>query len=97
MEERKKSPFDVIAGYSVNEGLGEALRQNEAYIAVQKKIDEQTALLDGQNLTREQRQMIDGLVDAYTENGALYGRVTYQKGFRDCGSLLWEMGLIRAA
>ncbi len=97
MEKKKKSPFDVISGYSVNEGLGEALQQNEAYIAVQKKIDEQAALLDGQNLTREQRQMIDGLVDAYTENGALYGRVTYQKGFRDCGSLLWEMGLIRAA
>lgn len=52
IEKKKKSPFDVIAGYSVNEGLGEALRQNEAYIAVQKKIDEQTALLDGQNLTR---------------------------------------------
>lgn len=97
MEERKKCPFDVIAGYSVNEGLGEALRQNKAYMAVQKKIDEQTALLDGQNFTREQQLMIDRLVDAYTENGALYGRMTYQKGFRDCGNLLWEMGLIRAA
>lgn len=97
MEKEEKSPFDVITGYSVNEGLREVLRQNEEYIAVQKKIDEQTALLERQDFTKEQRLMIDRLVCAHTENGALYGRMTYQKGFRDCGSLLWEMGLIRAA
>lgn len=95
--EGRKSPFDVIAGYSVNEGLGEALQQNDEYIAIQKKIDEQTALLDGQNFTREQRLMIDRLVCAYTENGALYGLMTYKKGFRDCGSLLREMNLVKAA
>lgn len=68
MEEREKSPLDVIAGYSVNAGLGETLLQNEEYIAVQKEIDEQTAQLDGQNFTKEQRLMIDRLVCAYTEN-----------------------------
>lgn len=97
MEEKEKSPFNVIAGYSVNEGLGEALEQNEEYVAIQKKIDEQAALLDGQNLTEDQRLMIDRLVCACTENGALYGRMTYKKGFRDCGSLLRDMGLLKTA
>lgn len=41
--------------------------------------------------------MIDRLVCAYTENGALYGLMTYKKGFRDCGSLLREMDLVKAA
>lgn len=36
--EGRKSPFDVIAGYSVNEGLGEALQQNDEYIAIQKRL-----------------------------------------------------------
>lgn len=40
MEEKEKSLFDVITGYSVNEGLDKALQQNEEYIMIQKKIDE---------------------------------------------------------
>lgn len=53
MKEKEKSPFDVITGYSVNEGLIGALQQNEEYREIQKR-------------------------------------------FRDCGSLLWDMGLLES-
>ena len=97
MGAEEKSIFDVIAGYSVNEGLDKALRQNTEYVKIQKSIDEQSEQLDSQDFTREQRLMIDRLVCAHTESGAFYGRVTYKQGFRDCISLLREMELLKAS
>ena len=97
MGAEEKSIFDVIAGYSVNEGLDKSLRQNKEYVKIQKSIDEQSEQLDSQDFTREQRLMIDKLVCAHTESGAFYGRITYKQGFRDCISLLREMELLRAS
>ena len=97
MEEEEKSIFDVITGYSVNEGLDKALRKNREYMEIQKRIDEQAEQLDSQDFTKEQRLLIDRLVCAHTESGAFYGRMTYKQGFRDCISLLREMELLRAS
>ena len=97
MEAEEKSIFDVIAGYSINEGLDKILRQNKEYVKIQRSIEEQTEQLDSQNFTREQRLLIDRLVCAHTESGAFYGRITYKQGFRDCISLLREMELLRAS
>lgn len=97
MEAEEKSIFDVIAGYSVNEGLDKVLRQNTDYVKIQKNIDEQAEQLDSQNFTREQRLLIDRLVCAHTESGAFYGRITYKQGFLDCISLLREMELLKAS
>ena len=97
VEAEEKSIFDVIAGYSINEGLDKILRQNKEYVKIQRSIEEQTEQLDSQNFTREQRLLIDRLVCAHTESGAFYGRITYKQGFRDCISLLREMELLRAS
>lgn len=97
METGDKSIFDVIAGYSVNEGLDKALRQNEEYIKIQKRIDERAEQLDSQDFTSEQRHLIDRLVCAHTESGAFYGRMTYRQGFKDCISLLREMELLKVS
>lgn len=97
METGEKSIFDVIAGYSVNEGLDKALRQNEEYMKIQKRIDERAEQLDCQDFTSEQQRLIDRLVCAHTESGAFYGRMTYRQGFKDCISLLREMELLKAS
>lgn len=97
MEEKEKNIFDIITDHATNEGLNRTLLEDEEYLRVQEEIDESTEQIDRQNFTKEQRLMIDRLVCAYTENGALYGRMTYQQGIRDCVTLLLEMGLIRAA
>lgn len=97
MEGKEKSLFDVITGYSVNEGLGETLRQNEEYIKIQKKIDEQADQIDKQDFTKEQRLMIDRLVCAHTESGAFYGRMTFRKGFQECICLLRELEMLKAS
>ena len=65
MEAEEKSIFDVITGYSVNEGLDKALRKNREYMEIQKRIDEQAEQPDSQDFTKEQRLLIDRLVCAH--------------------------------
>ncbi len=90
-----KDIFDVITGYGVNEAVNNALFQNEEYKRIQSEIDGLTDELDRMDLPEKQRLLIDKLISAYNENGALYGRMTYQQGMRDCAYLLVEMGLIK--
>ena len=97
MEEKEKRLFDVITGYAVNEGLDEVLQQNEEYIKIQKRIEEQAEQLDRQYFSKEQRLMIDKLVCVHTENGAFYGRMTYKKGFKDCICLLRDLEMLKVS
>lgn len=97
MEGKEKSLFDVITGYSVNEGLDETLQKEEEYVRIQKEIDEQEGQLDRQSFTKEQRQMIDRLVCAHVECGAFYGRMTFKKGFKECIYLLRELEMLKVS
>lgn len=90
-----KNIFDVITEYAVNEAVNGVLLQNDEYKQIQAKIDSLTDELDRYILTKEQKELIDRLISSYIENGALYGRMTYQQGMRDCAALLVKMGLIR--
>lgn len=93
----EKNIFDVITEYSVNEGMDDALLQNEKYIEIQNRISEQTEQFDKLNLTKEQRFIIDRLISFHVECGAFYGQMTYRKGFRDCALLLLEMNLLKVS
>lgn len=56
-----------------------------------------TSEFDALCLPKEQRLVVDRLLTSYNESGAHYGKMTYQQGFRDCVSLLLEIGMIRDA
>lgn len=89
-----KDIFDVITEYAVNEAVNGVLLQNDEYKQVQAKIGSLTNELDRYILPKELRLLIDRLISSYNENSALYGRMTYHQGMRDCASLLVEVGLI---
>ena len=91
----KRSILEVITGYAINEGLSHILQQDEEYKQIMQKIDSLTEELDAFALSKEQRLTVDRLISAYNEDGAHYGRMTYQQGFRDCAALLVEIGLIK--
>jgi len=91
----EKSVFEVITAYGINDGVNGVLLESDEYKRIQAKIDSLTEEFDKMNLSKEQRLTVDRIISAYNESGALYGRTTYQQGFRDCASLLVEMGLIR--
>ncbi len=91
----EKNIFDVITEYAVNEAVNSTLLQNGEYKRIQAEIDSLTDGFDKMNLPKEQRLLIDRLLSSYNESGALYGRMTYRQGFRDCALLLMEMGMIK--
>lgn len=93
----EKSIFEVITDYAVNEGLSHVLQQSDEYGQIQKEMNEATSKFDALCLPKEQRLIVDRLLTSYNESGAHYGRMTYQQGFRDCVSLLLEIGMIRDA
>lgn len=91
----KKSIFEVITDYAVNEGLSSVIKQDDEYRKIQNKISDTTSEFDALCLPKDQRLVVDRLLTSYNESGACYGRMTYQRGFRDCAALLVEIGLIK--
>lgn len=93
----RKKVFDVIAGYSVNEGMDNSLLQNEEYIRIQNKIYEQAEQLSQLNLSESQHLAVERLISCHIESGAFYGAMTYKQGFRDCVELLQEVNLLKVS
>ena len=93
----EKSIFDVVVDCSVNERMDNQLLQDKEYIRIQDKITEQREQFDKLNLTKKQCQIVDRLLSAHTESGAVYGKMAYKQGFRDCAALLLEMKLLKEA
>ena len=91
----EKSIFEVITDYAVNEGLGSAVQKNDEYKRIHEEIDDLTSKFNALGLPKEQRLIVDRLLTSYNESGAHYGKMTYQQGFRDCASLLVEIGMIK--
>ena len=93
----EKSLFDVVVDCSVNERMDSQLLQDKEYIRIQDKIAKQREQFNKLNLTKEQCQIVDRLLSAHTESGAVYGKMAYKQGFRDCAALLFEMKLLKGA
>ena len=93
----KKNIFDIITEYAVNERLDNVLLQNAEYIKIQNKIEEQRAQFDKLNLSKEECLIVDRLLSAYTESGAIYGKMTYRQGIQDCVELMTEMRLLKVS
>lgn len=93
----ERNVFEVITDYAVNERINQILLEDKRYQGIQRQIDNQIKLFEELNLDKEQQLIVDRLVSLHTESGALYGRVTYQQGCRDCVTLLQVMNLIKAS
>ena len=93
----RKSIFDIITECSVNERMDSYLLQNDEYMKIQNKISEQSSQFEKLDLTHEQRLLIDRFISSHTESGAVYGKLAYKQGFKDCASLLQEVNLIKVS
>lgn len=93
----EKSIFDVMADCSVNERMDDLLLRDERYREIQDKIEEQREKFYELHPTKEQCRIVDRLLSSHTESGAVYGKMAYRQGFRDCAALLLEMKLLKAA
>lgn len=80
----ERNVFEVITDYSVNEQINQVLLGDKQYQDIQRQIDDQIELFEGLHLDKGQRLIVDRMLSLHIESGALYGRMTYQLGCRDC-------------
>lgn len=92
---KDKDIFEIITEYSVNEGMDNILLQNEEYRELQNRIEKQIVQFNELDLNSEQRLVVDRLISIHIESGAMYGRMTYKQGFKDCVDLLQKINLIK--
>lgn len=91
----EKSILEMITEYATNERLDNIILIDEKYITIQAEMDKLTDELDSLNLTQKQKTAVNDLIAANVAIGSYYTRAAYQQGFKDCVSLLREIGIIR--
>lgn len=94
-EDMSKSILDLITEHEVNERLDALLFCDPDFLALQEKIDEETAVFDSLSLSKEARQAADRLISTYTESAAHHSAAAYRLGLKDCAAMLREIGLVK--
>lgn len=90
-----KNIMDLITEHAMNERLDAELLCDQQFLALQKKIDEQTEAFDSLGMAKEERQAVDLLISAYTESAAYYSAAAYRYGFKDCAALFCAAGIVK--
>ena len=83
--------LEIIAAHRTLADLDEILKRDKYY---QDALEEEQAasdIMDGLNLTSEQRKAVDRVITAYNQCGAAYGAAAYRFGMEDSVRLLREL------
>ena len=89
-----ESILKMITEYAANERLDDIILDDEEYMAIQEEVNENEEKLDGFRLSLEQKLAVDALTASYIAKGIRHVRLAYQQAFKDCASLLREIGVI---
>lgn len=73
--------------------LDAILFSEEEYRKAEQKISRRLRWLERMKLTRRQNRAVDRLLTAYNEESACSLEIFYKQGFKDCISLLKELGV----
>ncbi len=84
--------LDIIIKNS-DRRLDAVLFADEEYRQSDREISGRLRCLNRMKLTRRQERAVDRLLTAYNEQNACSSRIFYEQGFRDCVSLLKELGV----
>lgn len=79
----KNGLLGIIAAHRTVTDLDELLKADKCY---QDALEEEQAasdIMDGLNLTVEQKKAVDRVITAYNECGAAYGAAAYRFGMED--------------
>ena len=74
--------------------LDAVLFRKAGYKKAGKKISGSLKNLQKENLTGRQNRAVDRVLTAYTEENAYCCKILYKQGFKDCVSLLKELGVL---
>lgn len=87
----KNGLLEIIAAHRTDDDLDEILRKNKDYQEALTQQKEAFAMLDGLELTTEQKRIIDQAITANNHTGAVYGAVAYRLGMEDGIRVRMEM------
>lgn len=90
-----KTIFDIIVEQFIKERLDDIMMQDTEYIKLQDELWKERERFDGLNLTETQHSIVEKLISIHIKVIELYGKKAYGQGFRDCVSMLQEIGVIK--
>ena len=95
MTATNKTVFDSLVEQFINERLDNIMMQDTEYIKLQDELWENKEKFDKLNLAEPQYSIVEKLISIHIKVIELYGKKAYGQGFRDCVSMLQEIGVIR--
>lgn len=90
-----KEILDILAEVLLDERLDGIMKQDQSYMEQQKKINEQGVKFEEMAIAEEQRTIAEKLISLHIASIDFYAQNAYKQGFKDCLSLLKEIGLIK--
>lgn len=90
-----KSVFDLVTEHLTNERLDGIILQNPKYEKTMEEVDRLAEDLKGLDLSAEETKAVNRLIYAYLAQNFCYSDLAYRQGFKDCASLLAEMGILK--
>ena len=83
--------LEIIAAHRTMTDLDEILKRDKYYQDALEEGQAASDIMDGLNLTSEQRKAVDRVITAYDQCGAAYGAVAYRFGMKDGIRVRMEM------
>ncbi len=87
------SMLDIFTENS-NRRLDAVLFADQEYRRAGRRMERSFRKLENAGLTKQQERAVDRLLCAYNAENACCSRILYRQGFKDCISLLREIGVI---
>ena len=91
----EKRIFDVLTECATGERFDGIILQDEEYRERQGEADKMLVRMEEYCPTEEGKQIVEELAGANSSLGLCYIKLAYQQGFKDCASLLSEIGLAK--
>ena len=90
----EKTVFDTIVEQFIKERLDDIMMQDTEYIKLQDELWKEKERFDRLNLTETQHSVVEKLISIHIKVIELYGKNAYGQGFKECVSMLQEIGVI---
>lgn len=87
--------LEILAKFLLDERLNDIMIQDQGFWELQKRIDEQAEKFEGMTMEAEQRTIVENLISLHIASIDFYAKDTYKQGFKDCLSLLREVGVVK--
>lgn len=88
------SILNIISENYFSERIDAALLHDSRYLEIMDHIARIDEKLE-KSITDDAKQLVEKFESEYLSLNACYGQIAYRQGFRDCASLLAEMGILK--